>query len=191
MKKQLTATVILFAITFTTMAQSQQEIELSKTGENHKLLYTLAGNWNFTGKHFLPDPNKPLQFKGTAVRKPIMDGRYFMVETTGEKINMPWSDGKPVNYTDIVIEGYDNKKQKFVDAMIANHKLTGIDTSEGVYDAATKTIVYEGETETEPGKMQKLRSRLKIHSKDSYVLEIYLVNGSQEVLRTELRYTRS
>jgi hypothetical protein len=39
------------------------------------------------------------------VRKAIWEGRYFLTETTGEKLRMPWSDGKDVPYKDMALEG--------------------------------------------------------------------------------------
>lgn len=108
----------------------------------------MAGTWEFTGKHFPDDPNeKPIEIKGSCVRKPFWGGRYFLTETTGEKLQMPWSDGKEVAYKDIVKDGYDSVKMKFVRAMIDNHWDTGILSFEGSYDAATKIIAYNAEIE--------------------------------------------
>src|SRR5688572_6549217 len=154
----------LFILLSGSAALSQdQRIELSKTGKNHELLASLTGNWNFAGKHFPPDPSgKPIEFKGTAARKAIMDGRYFIFETKGGKLVMPWSDGKEVTYTDMTIEGYDNNKKKFVNAFIGNHWNTGIATSEGNYDSVKKVILYESEFESGPGMKTVIRNLLKI-----------------------------
>lgn len=168
----------------------QQMIELSKTDHHHQLLSSLAGVWNFTGKHLPPDPaKKPVEFKGTAERKAIMDGRYFIFETTGEALKMPWSDGKEVVYKDMIIEGYDNKQQKFVRAMIDNHWSTGITASEGLYDSTANTITYEFDTAAK-GMKTKVQTRVKILDNDHYTVEIYLVNGDRSIKRTEINYTR-
>ncbi len=54
-------------------------MEMGKLGENHKLLGELAGNWTYTLKMWMdPRPGKPQESKGTATRKAIMDGRYFI-----------------------------------------------------------------------------------------------------------------
>src|SRR2546423_10499528 len=52
-----------------------QMMELSKPSENHKLLADLAGTWDYTVKMWMnPEPNaKPETYKGTAVRKSMMD----------------------------------------------------------------------------------------------------------------------
>src|SRR5437016_11346452 len=49
----------------------KQMMELSKLNENHKLLSSLDGNWDYSIKFWMnPDPNaKPQESKGTATRK--------------------------------------------------------------------------------------------------------------------------
>ena len=57
-----------------------QMMELGKPSENHKLLADIVGTWNYTVKMWM-DPDayaKPEESKGTAVRKSMMDGRYFV-----------------------------------------------------------------------------------------------------------------
>ena len=70
-------------------------MELSKPGENHKLLASGVGKWRYTVKMWMnPDPNAPpTTFTGTSVVKPVMGGRYFISEHTG-KMQMPGPDGK-------------------------------------------------------------------------------------------------
>jgi len=58
--------------------------EVAKTGENHKLLAGMTGTRAFVGKHTFPGPAKrTFEFKGTVVKKALLNGRYFMTETTG------------------------------------------------------------------------------------------------------------
>src|SRR6266436_4066189 len=101
----------------------KQMMELSKLNENHKLLSSLDGNWDYTIKFWMnPDPNaKPDESKGTAVRKSIMDGRFSIMDVTG-KMEMPGPDGKKkeMTFKGHGIEGYDNVKKKFVGSWIDN-----------------------------------------------------------------------
>src|SRR5207253_4776154 len=71
----------------------KQMMELSKIGENHKLLSSLDGNWDYTIKFWMnPDPSaKPQESKGTATRKSVMGGRYVMMDVSG-KMQMPRSE---------------------------------------------------------------------------------------------------
>jgi hypothetical protein len=169
-----------------------QMMELSKPGENHKLLADLAGTWIYTIKMWMnPDPNaKPEESKGTAVRKSLMDGRYSVMDVTG-KMEMPGPDGKKkeMTFKGMGIDAYDNVKKKFVSSWIDNMG-TGIMMSEGDYDPATKTFTYNAEGEFIPGMRQKIREVIKIVDKDHHTFEWYENRGGQEAKTMEIKYTR-
>ena len=99
----------------------EQMMELGKPGENHKLLAGMAGNWTYTVKMWMDPTAKSQESKGTATRKAIMDGRFFVAEHSG-KFQMPGADGKmkEMNFKGMAIEGYDNVKKKFVVSWIDN-----------------------------------------------------------------------
>jgi hypothetical protein len=198
MKNTAFCMVLLAAVLATTLqpttkavfqASSAQDegVELTKTGENHKLLAQLVGAWTFRGKHFAPY----VEYRGRMVRKPIWEGRYFLAETTGEKLVMPWSNGREVVYEDKTIEGYDNAKKKFVSAMVDNHYDTGILQFEGSYDPATRTISYTNETEESPGVKQKNWKLIRFVDKNHYVEEGYTEQKGSKVKDTETNYTRA
>jgi Protein of unknown function (DUF1579) len=171
----------------------KQMIEMSKLNENHKLLAGMDGNWNYTIKFWMnPDPSAPpQQSKGTATRKSIMGGRYFVMDVNG-KMQMPGEDGKmkDVQFKGMGLEGYDNVKQKFVASWIDNMG-TGIQFSEGTYDPATKTVTYTGEIEMMPGMKTPVREALKVTDKDHMMLEWYENRGGQEKKTMEINYTRA
>jgi hypothetical protein len=170
----------------------QQMMELSKLNENHKLLAGLDGTWSYTVKMWMnPDPNaKPQESKGTAVRKSMMDGRFFVMDVTG-KMDMPGPDGKKkeMTFRGMGIEGYDNVKKKFVGTWVDNMG-TGIMMSEGTYDPATTTFTYTGEYEAIPGMKQKIREVMKIADKDHMSFEWYEDRGGKEAKTMEISYTR-
>jgi len=170
----------------------QQMMELSKLNENHKLLAGLDGTWSYTVKMWMnPDPNaKPQESKGTAVRKSMMDGRFFVMDVTG-KMDMPGPDGKKkeMTFKGMGIEGYDNVKKKFVGTWVDNMG-TGIMMSEGSYDPATTTFTYTGEYEAIPGMKQKIREVMKIADKDHMSFEWYEDRGGKEAKTMEINYTR-
>jgi hypothetical protein len=171
----------------------KQMIELSKLNENHKLLAAMDGTWNYTIKFWMnPDPNAPPQeSKGTATRKSIMGGRYFVMDVSG-KMQMPGEDGKPkdMQFKGMGIEGYDNVKKKFVASWIDNMG-TGVQFSEGTYDPATKTLTYTSEIEMMPGMKTPVREVLKATDKDHMMLEWYENRGGQEKKTMEINYTRA
>jgi hypothetical protein len=169
-----------------------QMMELAKLNENHKLLADLAGTWSYTVKMWMyPDPNaKPDESKGTAVRKSMMDGRYFLVDVTG-KMEMPGADGKKkeMTFKGMGIDGYDNVKKKFVGTWMDNMG-TGVMMSEGDYDPATKTFTYASEYESIPGMKTKIREVVKVVDKNHHTFEWYENRGGQEVKTMEINYTR-
>jgi len=170
----------------------QQMMELSKLNENHKLLAGLDGSWSYNVKMWMnPDPNaKPQESKGTAVRKSMMDGRFFVMDVTG-KMDMPGPDGKKkeMTFKGMGIEGYDNVKKKFVGTWVDNMG-TGIMMSEGTYDPATTTFTYTGEYEAIPSMKQKIREVMKIADKDHMSFEWYEDRGGKEAKTMEISYTR-
>jgi hypothetical protein len=170
----------------------KQMMELSKIGENHKLLSSLDGNWDYTIKFWMnPDPNaKPQESKGTATRKSIMGGRYVMEDVSG-KMQMPGEDGKPkdVQFKGMGMEGYDNVKKKFVASWIDNMG-TGIEFSEGTYDPATKSFTYTSEIEMVPGMKTAVREVIKIVDNNHMSLEWYENQGGQEKKTMEINYTK-
>jgi hypothetical protein len=170
----------------------QQMMELNKPGENQKLLAGLAGTWSYTVKFWMnPDPSaKPEESKGTATRKEVFGGRYFLLDVSGT-MQMPGPDGKNKDFTfkGTSLEGYDNVAKKFV-ATWADNMSTGIMMSEGTYDPATKTFTYTSETEMMPGMKTKIREVLKVVDNDHHNFEWYEDRGGKEVKTMEISYTR-
>src|SRR3989449_5440879 len=143
-------------------------MELSKPGENHKLLARGVGAWTYAVKMWMnPDPKAPpSESSGSSVTREVMGGRYFISEHTG-KMQMPGPDGKMMDmeFKGMAVEGYDNAKKKFVASWIDNMG-TGIVLIEGDYDASAKTFTYRGEIEMMPGMKTKIREVIRIQDKD-------------------------
>jgi len=171
----------------------KQMMELSKLNENHKMLADLAGTWSYTVKMWMngDSSSKPQESKGVAVRKSIMEGRFFTLDVNG-KMEMPGADGKmkEMTFKGMGLEGYDNVKKKFTGIWMDNMG-TGFLTSEGDYDAASKTFTYTGEMEMMPGMKQKIRETVKIVDKDHHNFEWYEDRGGKEVKTMEIAYTRA
>ena len=169
----------------------KQMMEMGKLNENHKMLAQLNGTWSYTVK-FWPAPGAPPQeSKGVATRKSMMDGRFFVMDVSG-KMQMPGADGKmkSMDFKGQGIEGYDNAKKKFVGTWVDNMG-TGIMTSEGTYDDASKTFTFTAEYEMMPGKKEQMRETLKLTDKDHMTFEMFENRGGQEAKTMEIAYTRS
>ena len=166
-------------------------MELSKTGENHKLLAKGVGKWTYKLKHWMDPSQPPSESTGVSETKPLLDGRYFISEHNG-KFAMPGPDGKTTDmeFKGIGIEGYDNVKKKFVSSWVDNMG-TGIMISEGTYDAASKTLTALTECEMMPGMKSKIRQVLKIKDDNNRTLEFFEDRGDgKEVKTMEIAYTR-
>jgi flagellar basal body rod protein FlgC len=168
----------------------EQMAELGKPGENHKLLEDMAGNWTYKLKMWMDPAGEPQESKGTATRKAVMGGRYFIAEHTG-KFQMPGKDGKmeTMNFKGMAIEGYDNAKKKFVSSWIDNMS-TMIMNSEGTYDPTSQTFTYNAECQMMPGKMTKIREVVKVVDKDHHTFEWYDDSHGAEAKTMEISYTR-
>lgn len=165
-------------------------MDLAKTNDNHKLLASMAGSWNYTVKMWMDPKGNPSESKGAATRKMMMDGRYLHGEYSG-KFKMPGADGKmkDMDFKGNSLDAYDNAKQKFVSAWIDNMG-TGIVLSEGAYDAATKTFTFNGEYEALPGMKSKIREVIKMADKDHMSMDYYEDRGQGEAKTMEINYTR-
>jgi hypothetical protein len=165
-------------------------MELSKPGENHKLLQGAVGDWTYSVKWWMSPDAPPSESTGTSTARAVMGGRYFITDHTG-KMQMPGPDGKmmEMEFKGMAMEGYDNVKKKFVSSWIDNMG-TGIMNSEGTYDAASKTLTYIGEYEPMPGMKTKMRQLVKISDKDHRTFEFFEDRGGKEVKTMEINYTR-
>ena len=168
----------------------KQMMELSKLNDNHKILASIAGTWNYNVKMWMAPGAPPTMSTGIGVRKAIMGGRYFTFEVTGQ-MQMPGADGKmkSMEFKGMSIEGYDNAKQKFVSTWCDNMG-TGIMMSEGTYDAASKTFNYTGEYEGMPGMKSKVRETVKIVDANHHNFEYFEDRGTGEMKSVEISYTR-
>lgn len=166
-------------------------MELTKLNENHKLLAQLAGTWKYEVKMWMVPDAPPMMSKGMATRKPIMEGRYFVVEVEGQ-MEMPGPDGKmkDFDFKGRSTEGYNNVKKKFVSTWTDNMG-TGIMLSEGTYDEASKAFTYTSEIEMMPGMTTKVREVVKIVDQDHHNFEWYEDRGGKEVKTMEINYTRA
>jgi hypothetical protein len=168
-------------------------MEMAKLNENHKLLASLDGTWNYVVKMWMngDTTTKPQESKGVATRKSIMGGRFCTMDVKG-KMQMPGADGKmkDMEFVGMGLEGYDNAKQKFVGTWVDNMG-TGIMTSEGTYDASTKTFTYTGEYQMSPTMKQKIKEVVKLTDDKHMMFEWYEDRGGKETKTMEINYTKA
>jgi len=165
-------------------------MENGKVTDNHKLLTSLDGTWNYIVKMWMDPSGKPQESKGVATRKSVMGGRFVVMDVAG-KFQMPGADGKmkEMEFKGQGIEGYDNAKKKFVGTWMDNMG-TGIMNSEGDYDPATKTFTFMSKYTMAPGMDTPIREVVKLTDKDHMTFEWYESHGGPEMKTMEINYTR-
>ncbi|HTI89080.1 MAG TPA: DUF1579 family protein [Puia sp.] len=189
MKSTLVLIILASFFGTSTFAQNdefKQLLAYSAPGKNHALIGTLSGSWTFQ------DQQRSF-VKGTVLRKAMYEGRFYTVEVTGGKLQIPVADGKmkEANYQGMQIEGYDNAKMRFVTISLNNHIGSDLEMQMGTYDSTTRTFTYEGETELLPGTITKNRRTLKIIDNDHYTEEYFELKNDVATKTRELRYTRA
>lgn len=163
-----------------------QMLQYSAPGNNHKLLQSLAGEWNFR--------DAKLAFvKGTLSRKAIYNGRFCLVIITGGKLKVPIANGemKEENYQSMQIEGYDNPRKAFVTTSINNHIGSDIQEQTGVYDAGKKQFTYTWESLLLPTAAVTNKRVLSIVDDNHYKEEFFEVQDGLLVKIRELDYERA
>ncbi|QEM02591.1 DUF1579 domain-containing protein [Mucilaginibacter rubeus] len=184
--------VFVMVLSVASMAQADKQtdtmdklLDYSRPGQAHAALGKLAGTWSFQDAR--------LAFvKGTLVRKPIYNGRFYSVEMTGGKLPVPVADGqmKEEFYQSIQIEGFDNPKMKYVTTSINNHIGSDIQMQSGNFDSAKQVFTYEWDDELIPGQIQKNRRILTINDASHYTEVFYELRNNEFVKVRELDFTR-
>jgi hypothetical protein len=152
-------------------------------GEGHAALKPIAGSWTATVKMWMQPGAPPQESSATSEAKWIMGGRYLQEDVKGTFGGMPF-EGRGLT-------GYDNFKKKYVGTWIDNMG-TGIETSEGTYDAATKTLTSASEgLDPMTGKTKKSRDLVRIEGDDKMVREMWTKGPDGKDFKVmEITYTR-
>lgn len=154
----------------------------SSPGENHKVLNAKAGKWTLKVKDY--SMGAPTESTATSEMKWVMDNRFLEDNTQGTFMGQPFQGQG--------FCGYDNLKKKYIGSWIDNMG-TGIMTSEGTYDAASKTFTYTSECpDMTMTKYVKSRMTEKITDNDHMTMQMYGPGpDGKEMLKMEIDYTRA
>jgi hypothetical protein len=105
-------------------------------GPAHEILSPKVGKWDLTIKMLQPDGQSDGMSQAKSEVEWIFDGRFLEETTEGSFAGMPFH-GRGLT-------GYDNYKETYVSTWIDNFS-TGVMTSQGSWNAATKTFTHTGE----------------------------------------------
>ena len=159
-------------------------MEFATPGAAHKFLDVFTGKWETSVRMWMAPDAQPMETKGSAETRWIMDGRYLLEEGSGQVMGMP--------FRNMLIAGYDNFKKKYVISYLDNLG-TGIYGGEGDIDMQKKVMTSLGKMDDPmTGEKDKLvRYVTRLISKDKFVLEMYdLVGKPEEFKAVEITYTR-
>lgn len=139
-------------------------MEMAKPGEEHKILYTLAGSWEHEVRVRMAPGAEPMLFTGEAEFEIVLGGR-FVVEKS--------HTGEGDSYTEnLTVIGFDRRTGKYT-LVGMDSRGTGYLTAEGDYDPASRTLTYCGEnTDPVTGKLEKYEMHMKLLNEDTLITDI-------------------
>jgi len=158
--------------------------ELAAPGPEHKLLASMAGQWDAEARCFMGGPEAPPTVsKGTAKSTMILGGRYLQEEFQGDMM------GK--KFTGLGLTGYDKFNKKFVNVWIDDMG-TGFFTSEGTADESGKVLTFSGKMDDPMTgeKAKPMRLVTRIVSPDKRVFEMHDLAQGEKSKVMEITYTR-
>ncbi len=153
-------------------------------GKEHALLAAKAGSWNVKVTMWNSPGSAPQVSDGTSEIAMILDGRYLQETVRGTFMGSA--------YEGHGLTGYDNIKKAFVSTWVDNMG-TGIMTSEGKYDPATKTFTYMGMgPDAMTGKYVPMKGTETMKGPDQFTTEGYgqTKDGKGWWKSMQLEYTR-
>lgn len=169
MKKLHTLLFITMICSLASFAQSADDMKAWQAymtpGDIHKMLSKGAGTWNDENKMWMAPGQPPMESKSVSVCKPILGGRYIQTTSKGKFQGM--------DFEGISTTGYDNAKKVFFNTWVDNMG-TGIMTSEGTWDPATKSVTFKGKmVDPMSGKDVDFREVYTVVDENTHKLEMY------------------
>ncbi len=157
--------------------------EAATPGEEHKRLAPLVGKFKSTATFWMEPGKPPLVEKGTTTNTWALGKRFVKQEHKSKFGGMPFQG---TGYL-----GYDNVKKAYVGTWMDSMG-TGILTSEGWYDAATKTLSMDAQFSCPlEGGPKKAKFITKILNNKEFVDEMYDVGpDGKEFKVMEIKYKK-
>ncbi len=163
------------------MAKWQQ---YAMPGEGHKALEPLVGSWDYTVSWWETPDSEPQKSTGTSEVKWIMGGRFLEQTAQGTAMGQ--------EFHGMGLMGYDNMQKEYTGVWIDNMG-TGMMTSTGTYDPATKTFTEKGtfSCPQDEGGEKDFRGVTTMVSPDKYTYEMYVTDkDGKESRMMEIVYMR-
>ena len=168
-----------------TMEDVQACIEAGTPGEMHEYLAQGVGTWSGKMKMWMAPGTDPMESECVSTITPIMDGRYFKCETTGEMPGMGVFLGSG-------LYAFDNVSKQFQSTWIDNMS-TGIAIGVGERSSDGKTMTWNLTYHCPITKKPCVLRQIERHTgKDSMVMEMHGTDpkSGKEYKMMEIAYTR-
>jgi hypothetical protein len=158
--------------------------ELAAPAPEHKLLASLAGEWETESRCYMAGPEAPPTVnKGICKGRMILGGRFLQEEFEGDMM------GK--KFHGVGLTGFDKFNGKYVSTWIDDMG-TGIFVSEGTSDASGKVLTLNGKMDDPMTgeKAKPMQLVLRISSPDKRVMEMHDVGLGEKGKMMEITYVR-
>lgn len=163
-------------------AETKAMMEYGTPGPMHKMLAEDNGNWKAEVSIWMMPGGEPTTYTVKVKNEMIMNGLFQQSTMAGEMMGMP--------FTGMSTTGYDNARKVFVNTWVDNFS-SGIMTSEGKWDAKTRSIEFKGMT-TDPmsKKQMPFRQVLTWVDANHQTLEMYMTADGKEFKSLAVKYSR-
>src|SRR5262249_19647350 len=92
--------------------QLEAWMKAATPGPEHKALDPIVGEWTYAGKFWMEPGQEPMEMKGKASRKWVLDGRFVSEEVEGPGF------GGPTPFKGLGWTGYDKIQKKYIGVWI-------------------------------------------------------------------------
>lgn len=154
-------------------------------GPQHaQLAEHFAGTWDTKQTMWMDPSAPPMVETGKSVDTVVLGGRQVHTVFSSQLMGQPFNG---IGYM-----GYDNVRGKYTASWVDDMS-TGLMTSEGDYDPATRTYTFTGEM-ADPmndGAPVTIRETVRIVDADHHVMEMYELRDCQEVRTMQIEYSRA
>lgn len=154
--------------------------EKNRTGEHHKWMAQLAGEWDAQVKFWDPMSGEAHESKGSEKGELIFDGRYLKANFKGDWMGQPFEG--------LSLMGYNNAEQRF-ESIWLDSGGTAIMFSTGQRSGDTLTLTGECK-DCMSEQMVQFRHVMKIDSPTKHTFTGYHTMNGQEMKAMEIVYTK-
>ncbi len=152
-------------------APQGQGMPIPKPGPEHEIFKKDVGVWDATVETTMEPGGKPNVSKGVETNTLLGDGLWLISNFQSEFLGAPFQGHG--------VMGYDPHKRKYVGTWVDSMS-TGLSTTEGTYDAKTRTLTTRMEGPGPDGTMMKMRSTSQWKDADTRVFTMYSPAGHGE-----------